>query len=81
MQTIKVIVLGINIFAVLGLISLTLPDDRTKDFKIIEVLEDIRDTKEFIREDLFNERIDSAYAISYINVLDDAEDKLIQLLK
>jgi hypothetical protein len=81
MQTIKVIVLGINIFAVLGLMSLILPDDRTNEFKIIEVLEDIRDTKEFIREDLFNERIDSAAATSYINVLDDAEDKLIQLLK
>ena len=80
MQTIKVIVLGINIFAVLGLISL-ISNPRQNKIGMIEALEDIRDTKEFIREDLFNERIDSAAATSYINVLDDAEDKLIQLLK
>ena len=47
----------------------------------MEVLEEIRDTKEFIREDLFNERIDSVYAISYINALDVVEGKLIKLLK
>lgn len=80
MKTIKVIVLGINIFAVLGLISL-IPNPKQNQIEMIQALEDIRDAKEFIREDLFNERIDSAYAISYINVLDDAEDKLIQLLK
>lgn len=81
MNTIKVIALWINIFAILALISFVLPDSKTKELQKMEVLEEIRDTKEFIREDLFNERIDSVYAMSYINALDVAEGKLIKLLK
>ena len=51
MKTIKVIALWMNIFAVLALISLVLPDSKTKQFQKMEVVEEIRDTKEFIRED------------------------------
>ena len=42
----------------------------TQEYEKIELINDLEDLKEFISEDLFNERIDTNVAKSYIHIID-----------
>tara|TARA_Y100000590_G_scaffold84148_1_gene93965 strand:- start:52109 stop:52327 length:219 start_codon:yes stop_codon:yes gene_type:complete len=49
-----------------------------QEYERIELINDLEDLKEFISEDVFNERIDTNLAQSYIEVIDN---RLLTLYK
>ena len=46
------------------------PTKVAQNYERIELINDLEDLKEFISEDVFNERIDTGIAQSYIEVID-----------
>ena len=54
------------------------PTKVAQEYERIELINDLEDLKEFISEDVFNERIDTNLAQSYIEVIDN---RLLTLYK
>jgi len=46
------------------------PTRVAQEYEQMELINDLEDLKEFIAEDLFNERIDTSVAQSYIHIID-----------
>ena len=47
-------------------------------YLLSEAINDVQDVREWIKEDVYNGRIDQNVAVDYIEVLDQTEDKLIK---
>lgn len=50
-------------------------------YLLSEAINDVQDVREWIKEDVYNGRIDHSVAVDYIEVLDQTEDKLIKYSK
>ena len=50
-------------------------------YLLSEAINDVQDVREWIKEDVYNGRIDQNVAVDYIEVLDQTEDKLIKYSK
>ena len=47
-------------------------------YLLSEAINDVQDVREWIKEDVYNGRIDQNVAVDYVEVLDQAEDRLIK---
>ena len=47
-------------------------------YLLSEAINDVQDVREWIKEDVYNGRIDQNVAVDYIEVLDQTEDRLIK---
>tara|TARA_R100001086_G_C11814403_1_gene252442 strand:+ start:494 stop:730 length:237 start_codon:yes stop_codon:yes gene_type:complete len=63
----------------LGLAAMSFTTNQVMNtYLLSEAINDVQDVREWIKEDVYNGRIDQNVAVDYIEVLDQTEDRLIK---
>lgn len=73
-QTIKITVLFFNVFAVVGLLSLIVPESKTAQYKRMKAENTAQDLKEWIEEDRFNGALSDEVADLYQEKITELEE-------
>jgi len=73
----KKLIIGIG---ALGVMSFT-TNQLINTFLLSEAVNNVQDMKEWMKQDIYNNRIDESVASDYIKTLNDTEDMLIEFYK
>lgn len=67
------------LITILGLAVMSFTTNQVMNtYLLSEAINDVQDVREWIKEDVYNGRIDQNVAVDYIEVLDQTEDRLIK---
>ena len=67
------------LITILGLAVMSFTTNQVMNtYLLSEAINDVQDVREWIKEDVYNGRIDQNVAVDYIEVLDQTEDGLIK---
>ena len=67
------------LITILGLAVMSFTTNQVMNtYLLSEAINDVQDVREWIKEDVYNGRIDQNVAVDYIEVLDQTEDILIK---